>query len=442
MLVKLIFLVLWDPLHASPKILTDSGGGCTDDSTALIRLVGHQYYAAAKTDSLSGFERMRAAQQAKAATDSERPEITSVHYLNALGKRKYGSRSEAEDGDEAVDDGTDDDVETRESGAEATESEADDGDEAEDEEAETDEDDAAQGDLFQDLAITNFDNIPNHVWVTGEWEPGSREFADVATHLNLIGHRVTLESRWIAWKKEVENRLREWVPIGSRIRYMDNKQMDSSVRIISKMLDDAGIATSVDKAYFNLRPGAFRADLWRYLILWAHGGVYLDANLILKHKVEDWIDFSKDHVVLVHDDLRFLGRPGIWNAMMAARPANKFIEHAIQHVVNNVHEHRYCHDPLNITGPMALSTVLENHPDLRTNLSFTLSMHHADERDGRSDAVVTNNHGVTMAIKPRAGVMHDQSPSHHYSEMWRKHQVYCDEPGPTPDGGSCAPMIH
>ena len=42
----------------------------------------------------------------------------------------------------------------------------------------------------------------------------------------------------------------------------------------SRDLRAAGVESGVYSAFRALRPGAFRADLWRYIMLWAHGGMY------------------------------------------------------------------------------------------------------------------------------------------------------------------------
>lgn len=45
------------------------------------------------------------------------------------------------------------------------------------------------------------------------------------------------------------------------------------------------------EAFKMLRPRAFRADLWRLLILWEQGGVYTDNKLVFSDKLE-WIDWE------------------------------------------------------------------------------------------------------------------------------------------------------
>jgi len=55
--------------------------------------------------------------------------------------------------------------------------------------------------------------------------------------------------------------------------------MDESVFQISKKLEMIGFNGTYE-AFKMLRPRAFRADLWRLLILWDQGGVYIDNKLV------------------------------------------------------------------------------------------------------------------------------------------------------------------
>jgi hypothetical protein len=93
----------------------------------------------------------------------------------------------------------------------------------------------------------------------------------------------------------------------------------------------------VREAYEGLRPGAFKADLFRYCVLLIYGGVYADVDILL----ESTLDFS------VADDVGFMvpvDEPGIpvdkrmclWNGLIAAAPGHPFLLQAIETVVNQV----------------------------------------------------------------------------------------------------------
>lgn len=93
----------------------------------------------------------------------------------------------------------------------------------------------------------------------------------------------------------------------------------------------------VREAYDALRPGAFKADLFRYCVLLIYGGVYADVDILL----ESTLDYS------VADDVGFMvpvDEPGspvdkrmcLWNGLIAAAPAHPFLLQVIETVVNQV----------------------------------------------------------------------------------------------------------
>jgi hypothetical protein len=227
---------------------------------------------------------------------------------------------------------------------------------------------------------------------------------------------------------QVEQKFEKWAPVGSHIRYFTDVDMDLSVRNISKMLEVRGIG-GVDHAYFNLRPGAFRADVWRLMQLWADGGVYLDVNINLTRPLTDWIDFSHDELVIVTDT----GVPdGIWNAMMAAEQRNQYIERAIADITGHILQHYYGTNPLAITGPIALGLSVRFRPGYPRGLRRDLEW-----KDGKVTNVKESDKDAA-AVARKDETLHDKDPSKHYDPMWHNRQVYCDQRGPEPDRGKCS----
>lgn len=55
--------------------------------------------------------------------------------------------------------------------------------------------------------------------------------------------------------------------------YFNDTQLEESVRQLDAELKDEGIV-GLYAAFKNLKPFAFRADLWRYAILYVCGGIY------------------------------------------------------------------------------------------------------------------------------------------------------------------------
>lgn len=54
-------------------------------------------------------------------------------------------------------------------------------------------------------------------------------------------------------------------------------------------------------AYDTILPGAFKADLFRYCVLYIRGGVYVDSDTICLTSIDKYIS-SNDKLVVVRDD--------------------------------------------------------------------------------------------------------------------------------------------
>ncbi len=102
-----------------------------------------------------------------------------------------------------------------------------------------------------------------------------------------------------------------------------------------------------------LRPGAYRADLWRAAVLWKYGGLYLDHKLIMIKPLGEWLDLRKtDHAIFAQDDPRLFTH-SLWNAVAYSSNPNLAVYACIlRQIVNNVATRTYS-GYLEITGPQA-----------------------------------------------------------------------------------------
>jgi len=142
-------------------------------------------------------------------------------------------------------------------------------------------------------------------------------------------------------------------------------------------------------AYDKLIPGAYKADLWRYCVLYKNGGIYLDIKFMcepgfsLMEMTADNETFVLDRpsptiLLPLQQELQELqspnyynylkqitskettwknGQVGLYNAVIASVPNNPIIYECIQEVVKNVKNKIYGYNPLYPTGPGLLSDV-------------------------------------------------------------------------------------
>jgi mannosyltransferase OCH1-like enzyme len=104
-------------------------------------------------------------------------------------------------------------------------------------------------------------------------------------------------------------------------------------------------------AYDNLNLGAFKADLFRYCVLYKEGGVYIDCKMILNTPLRNIINEHDSHI-LVND--KFQQNNAIYNAFMCSIPNNNLFKICIDMIVNNVKKLYYPENPILVTGPLLL----------------------------------------------------------------------------------------
>jgi len=103
-------------------------------------------------------------------------------------------------------------------------------------------------------------------------------------------------------------------------------------------------------AYDTLIPGAYRADLWRYCILYKKGGIYLDIKYynVPPFKLIELTDkeyFAKD--------IEQSGS-GIYQAVMVCKAGNPKLKGAIDAIAKHAKEKYYGDSIFDVTGPTLL----------------------------------------------------------------------------------------
>ncbi len=123
------------------------------------------------------------------------------------------------------------------------------------------------------------------------------------------------------------------------------------------------------RAYDKLIPTAYKADLWRYCILYVKGGVYLDVPMKTIVPLKDIIK-QDDTFVSVRESST--SKVAIYNAFMASVPNHPFLREVINDCVNKV-ENNYIGDtPTDITGPAILGKCMNRVLNRGENADFAI----------------------------------------------------------------------
>ena len=108
------------------------------------------------------------------------------------------------------------------------------------------------------------------------------------------------------------------------------------------------------EAYLTLVPGAFKADLWRYCVLYIYGGVYVDADTICEMPLDELIE-GNDHFIITRDDP--MANKWLGNAFIATIPNSPILKEAIDRIVKHCQSKQEMFY-LDYTGPALMGKVV------------------------------------------------------------------------------------
>jgi mannosyltransferase OCH1-like enzyme len=166
-------------------------------------------------------------------------------------------------------------------------------------------------------------------------------------------------------------------------------------------------------AYDKLIPGAYKADLWRYCILYKYGGIYIDIKY---HPVNNFKFFNllkKEHWVLDN------GAKGIYNAFMVCKSNNEILLKAINQIVVNVQNKFYGNCFLEPTGPGLLANFFTKEEMLNFDTKHILT--------GQNDYdkyILFNNNKILRCYSGYLEDRENHSKMKHYSVLWKERNIY------------------
>jgi mannosyltransferase OCH1-like enzyme len=169
---------------------------------------------------------------------------------------------------------------------------------------------------------------------------------------------------------------------------------------------------NVVDAYNNLIPGAFKADLWRYCILYKLGGIYLDIKYVPVNGFKLINLTEKEHFCLDIDG------NGIYNAIMVCAPGNNILRQAIYQIVENVRTKYYGNDRLEPTGPKLLSRYFSKEEKKNFNLkhNFHFSI------DNRY--ILFHNYYILQSFPGYINEHNLYKKVDYYGNLWNDRKIY------------------
>jgi mannosyltransferase OCH1-like enzyme len=196
-------------------------------------------------------------------------------------------------------------------------------------------------------------------------------------------------------------------------------------------------------SYDNLIPKAYKADLWRYCILYKKGGIYMDVKLepINNFKFIELID--QEYLVLdrpydslsytIESDIEYVNSSkyiyeitkiknndwwqdfvGIYNALIIVKPNNQLLQKCINNICNNVSEKEYGYNALYPTGPGMMGELYFSNEYIEKLKSLKLF----NTREGTH--IITKEKPILSHYKD---YRKEQTEKHH-GYLWNKKKIY------------------
>ena len=168
----------------------------------------------------------------------------------------------------------------------------------------------------------------------------------------------------------------------------------------------------VYEAFNSLIPGAYKADLWRYCILYKLGGIYIDIKYVPLNSFKLINLTEKEHFVLDND------KYGIFNALMVCLPGNNKLEIAINKIVENVKNKYYGSSSLDPTGPRLLGSLFSQKE------KENLDMYHEFYITAENKFIFFNNYTIFKNYPEYKKEQLLNERTQHYSIMWNQKNIY------------------
>lgn len=269
------------------------------------------------------------------------------------------------------------------------------------------------------------------------------------TKRRLPSHTLFTPNPWVN-HKIIQYNL-EFLPEDMEIHVFNHSSMIQSAKVLSDQLIQEANVTGAFEAFQMLRPWAYRADLWRYMILWSEGGVYMDGKVQLHAPVQKWAALEEHQTFSAcydgvhhwwHPTARGGAKtPGIFNGFFAAKAKSPILLEAIKMTIQNVQNRAYPGEAeglnvrrwpwlgcLTITGPnlLGLAATSDHIPQdsYRTDCMF----YSKDQGASQGDVKI-----ASFDLQEHERVRKAGNASKSYWDLFQDRAVYCDDEGAKED---------
>jgi hypothetical protein len=128
---------------------------------------------------------------------------------------------------------------------------------------------------------------------------------------------------------------------------------------------------TIYNAYCRILPGAFKADLWRYCILYIYGGIFVDIDTICINSIDSFLNEDIEFMTLVDlNNSPYLGTYNLANGFIASVAKHPILLDCIHRTVYNVENNIIPYSNLDFSGPGILGKSTNKFLELPEETSF------------------------------------------------------------------------
>lgn len=173
-------------------------------------------------------------------------------------------------------------------------------------------------------------------------------------------------------------------------------------------------------AYETLIPTAYKADLFRYCVLYLYGGIYSDLTQSFLVPLNSIIDFKTDTLILCEDRLlNKINKKCIQINFICSISKHKVFMTAIKKIIKNCKNNYYGDTLFCSTGPCLFKNSLNN---IDTNYIIKLK-----QINSNTIVDINNNKVISMYSKNHHKNLYSKNKIH-YGILWEKKNVYNNLP--------------
>lgn len=208
--------------------------------------------------------------------------------------------------------------------------------------------------------------------------------------------------------------------------WFDDKDCDSFMKTEAIKIDQTLYDT-----YQTLKPGAYKADLFRLCILFLYSGVYIDSYATPYKSFKYMIRGCNSDFISVLDSKH--SGSGIHNGFMIIRRRyHPFLLATINQIVKNVKERNYTNHPLAVTGPLCLSRSINKLVGRSVNRKFKLGKNIIGNFDlylyefeyGPSQYIYKNKEVIMSKKYSLIHYLAEKMKPSNYTKMWKSGDIF------------------